>query len=75
MGGRPETNAQAVRDLLDGAPSAYRDAVLLNAAAALLVAGKTQSKTEAVALARESIDSGSARKKLAQLVALTSGAT
>ena len=75
LGGSPETNAQAVRDLLDGAPSAYRDAVLLNAAAALLVAGKTQSKTEAVALARESIDSGSARKKLAQLVALTSGAT
>jgi anthranilate phosphoribosyltransferase len=50
--------------LLDGAPGAYRDAVLLNAAAALKVAGKIDDLHDGVALARTSIDSGAAKAKI-----------
>jgi anthranilate phosphoribosyltransferase len=71
LGGTPAENAQAFRALLDGAPGAYRDAVLLNAAAALVVADKAGTLTEGVALARESIDSGAARSKLDALRRLT----
>jgi hypothetical protein len=53
LGGTPAENAQAFRALLDGAPGAYRDAVLLNAAAALVVADKAGTLTEGVALARD----------------------
>lgn len=74
MGGSPEENAVAFRALLDGAPGAYRDAVLLNAAAALVVAGKAAGLKEGVGLARESIDSGSAKAKVAALAAATQGA-
>ncbi|MFZ9021305.1 MAG: anthranilate phosphoribosyltransferase, partial [Paracoccaceae bacterium] len=48
LGGAPEENAKALFTLLEGAQSAYRDAVLLNAAAGLIVAGKTDDKSEAV---------------------------
>lgn len=58
LGGTPEENATAFRALLDGAPSAYRDAVLLNSAAALVVAGDASDLREGVEKARESIDSG-----------------
>jgi len=71
IGGTPEENAQAFRALLDGAPGAYRDAVLLNSAAALVVADKATDLKDGVALAIESIDSGAARAKVAALVALT----
>lgn len=71
IGGTPEENAQAFRALLDGAPGAYRDAVLLNSAAALVVADKAANLKDGVALAIESIDSGAARAKVAALVALT----
>jgi anthranilate phosphoribosyltransferase len=71
LGGTPEQNADAFRALLDGAPSAYRDAVLLNAAAALVVAGKVESLRDGVAMARESIDSGAARTKVAALARAT----
>jgi len=72
-GGTPDENAQALRDLLDGKPSAYRDTVLLNAAAALIVAGKARDLASGVALAADSIDSGAARQKLERLVAITAG--
>lgn len=72
LGGSPEHNAVAMRALFKGAPSAYRDAVLLNAAAALVVAGKTESKSEAVEMAKESIDSGAAMDKITKLAKLTS---
>ncbi|MGB1095928.1 MAG: anthranilate phosphoribosyltransferase, partial [Paracoccaceae bacterium] len=52
LGGAPEENAKALFTLLEGAQSAYRDAVLLNAAAGLIVAGKTDDKSEAVDMAR-----------------------
>ena len=71
LGGTPAENAQAFRALLDGAAGAYRDAVLLNAAAALVVADKVGTLIEGVALARESIDSGAARSKVDALRRLT----
>lgn len=71
LGGTPAENAVAFRALLDGAPGAYRDAVLLNAAAALVVADKATSLTEGVEMARTSLDSGAAKAKVAALVRLT----
>jgi len=72
LGGTPEENAQAFKALLDGTPGAYRDAVLLNAAAALVIAGKAADLKEGVALAAESIDSGAARDKVEGLARVTS---
>jgi anthranilate phosphoribosyltransferase len=71
LGGTPAENAKAFRALLSGQSGAYRDAVLLNAAAALLVAGKVEALPEGVALARSSIDSGAARAKVEALARLT----
>ena len=73
LGGTPTENATAFRALLDGAKGAYRDAVLLNAAAALVVADKAASLSDGVAMARESLDSGAAKAKVAALVRLTNG--
>lgn len=72
IGGTPEENAQAFRELLNGTPSSYREAVLLNSAAALVVADKATSLPEGVEMARESIDSGAAKDKLTRLAQLTS---
>ncbi len=74
VGGTPEENGAAFRALLDGDASAYRDAVLLNAAAALLVAGKVEGLKAGVALARESIDSGAAKKAVTTLAKVTQAA-
>jgi len=67
IGGEPAENAKAFNDLLDGRMGAYRDAVLLNAAAALVVAGKAGDLKTGAALAAESIDSGAARARLVAL--------
>lgn len=67
LGGTPQENAAALRALLAGERGAYRDAVLLNAAAALLVAGKATNLREGVEMAAESIDSGRAAEKVAAL--------
>ncbi|EDZ46053.1 anthranilate phosphoribosyltransferase [Leisingera daeponensis] len=74
VGGTPAENAMAFRVLLQGTPSAYRDAVLLNAAAALVVAGKAADLKDGVALAAESIDSGAAKAKVEALARITSAA-
>ena len=74
LGGTPEENATAFRALLGGAPGAYRDAVLLNAAAALTLAGRASSLPEGVGIARDSIDSGQARHKVEALARVTSAA-
>ncbi len=74
LGGTPEENGRAFRALLDGAAGAYRDAVLLNAAAALVVAGRVKTLPEAVALAEESIDTGRAKAKVEALARATQGA-
>lgn len=75
LGGTPQHNAVAFRALLDGAPSAYRDAVLLNAAAALVVAETAADLREGVSMATHSIDSGAARDKIAALARITQGAS
>ena len=71
MGGTPAENAQAFRALLDGAQGAYRDAVLLNAAAALVVAERSATLKDGVEMARSAIDSGAARAKVEALRRLT----
>ena len=71
LGGSPAENAVAFRALLDGAHGAYRDAVLLNAAAALVVADRVSSLKDGVEMARLSIDSGAAKAKIAALAGLT----
>lgn len=73
LGGTPADNAKAFRALLDGEAGAYRDAVLLNAAAALVVADKAAHLKDGVEMARQSIDSGAAKSKVAALARLTHG--
>ncbi len=67
-GGDPDHNAAALRAVLDGAPSPYRDIALLNAAAALVVAGKAADLKAGVAMAAHALDNGAARSTLAELV-------
>ena len=74
VGGTPEHNAAAFRALLAGEPSAYRDAVLLNAAAALVVAGTATDMKDGVARAEQSIDSGAALARIETLARVTSAA-
>ena len=62
VGGTPEENAAALNELLDGAHSAYRDIVLLNAAAALYICNKVSSLKEGVEVSALAIDDGGARK-------------
>jgi anthranilate phosphoribosyltransferase len=71
LGGTPEANGAAFRALLDGTASAYRDAVLLNAAAALVVADAAGDLRAGVEQARASIDSGAAKAKVSGLAAIT----
>lgn len=71
QGGDPPENAAALRAVLDGAPGAYRDVVLLNAAAAFLVGEAVETLREGVELASASIDDGRARAALDRLVAAT----
>ncbi|MGV8928246.1 MAG: anthranilate phosphoribosyltransferase [Brevundimonas sp.] len=70
-GGDAEENAEALRALLDGATGAYRDIVLLNAAAALVVADRAADLAEGAAQAAAVIDDGRAAKALADLVEAT----
>ena len=70
-GGDAEENALALRALLDGATGAYRDIVLLNAAAALVVADRAADLAEGAALAAAVIDDGRAARALADLVEAT----
>ncbi|MGB3179669.1 MAG: anthranilate phosphoribosyltransferase [Albidovulum sp.] len=71
MGGSPEENAKAFHALLDGMAGAYRDAVLLNSAAALVIAEHAPDLKAGVAMAAESIDSGKARQKIEALARAT----
>lgn len=70
-GGEPAYNAEAIRTLLHGAPGPFRDAVLLSAAGALLVAGRVENLREGASLAAEAIDGGAAATALARLVEIT----
>lgn len=70
-GGDADANAIALQSVLDGRPSPYRDVALMNAAAALIVAGRAKDLREGVAIGTKSIDSGAANAKLKHLVAVS----
>ena len=72
-GGNAVANAAIIREILNGKKSPRRDVVLLNAAAALVAAGKADHLADAVAPAAQSIDSGAAASKLDALVRFTAG--
>jgi anthranilate phosphoribosyltransferase len=71
MGGDPSVNAGITREILSGAKGPKRDVVVVNAAAALVAAGRAADLSEAVGLAEESIDGGAATDKLDALVRFT----
>ena len=70
VGGTPEENALITRRVLDGEKGAYRNAAVLNAAAAIVSGGKAATIAEGVKLAEAAVDSGAALKKLELLVML-----
>lgn len=72
-GGDPEDNAKALTALLDGEPGAYRDIVLLNSGAALIVADKVSDLKAGANLAAAAIDSGDAKATLAKFASITRG--
>lgn len=74
QGSDPATNAAAITALLRGAPGPFRDIVVLNSAAALVVAGKASDLLAGAALAQRAIDDGKARTVLERLVAMTNTA-
>ncbi|MDG1102067.1 MAG: anthranilate phosphoribosyltransferase [Ascidiaceihabitans sp.] len=75
IGGTPEENARDFNALLDGVQNAYRDAVLLNSAAALVVADVATDLKQGVEMARTSIDSGAARDKITAVARITQEAS
>ena len=70
-GGSPEDNAEITSSILNGKKGSKRDIVLLNAGAALVVAGKTADMKEGIHMAGKTIDSGAAANKLQQLIRFT----
>lgn len=71
LGGEAAHNAAALRRVLANEPSAYRDIVLLNAAAALIVADKASTLEEGVALAEMSLAGGAANEALSRLISVS----
>ncbi|MEO6327105.1 MAG: anthranilate phosphoribosyltransferase, partial [Thermoanaerobaculia bacterium] len=70
-GGDAERNAMLLRRVLDGEPGTARETVLMNASAALVVAGLVEDFRDGVGLAARSIDSGAARAALVALAAIS----
>ncbi|MGH6766860.1 MAG: anthranilate phosphoribosyltransferase, partial [Bradyrhizobium sp.] len=70
-GGDADANATALRSVLEGKPSPFRDVALLNAAAALMVAGRAADLKAGVALGAQSLDSGAAAARLKHLIAVS----
>ena len=70
-GGDAEQNADALRAVLNGEPSAFRDIVLLNAAAALVIADRAEDLRSGVEIAADAIDAGKAAATLQRLIAVT----
>jgi anthranilate phosphoribosyltransferase len=73
-GGDAEHNAKALLDVLKGKLSPLRDVSILNAAAALIVAGKAKDLRQSATLAAKSIDSGEAESRLDRLIAVSNAA-
>ncbi|CAA9555611.1 MAG: Anthranilate phosphoribosyltransferase [uncultured Thermomicrobiales bacterium] len=71
VGGTVENNVTIINELFDGGNGARRGVVLINAAAVLYVAGVAPTWGDGIALARQALASGAAKRKLAELVALT----
>ncbi len=74
IGGDPAENAKAMTAVFEGQTGAYRDIVLLNSAAALMVADKVSTLKDGVAMSAGAIDGGQARDTLAKLAAVSNGA-
>ena len=72
-GGDAEENAQALLAVLKGRKGPFRDVAILNAAAALVVAGRTKNLESGVMLATRSVDSGEAEGRLDRLIAISNG--
>jgi anthranilate phosphoribosyltransferase len=72
-GAEPEYNAGRLRSLLEGSRDPYRDVVLLNAAAAFIVAGRAETLKQGAELAAREIDSGRARTTLDTLIRVSNG--
>jgi anthranilate phosphoribosyltransferase len=70
-GGDAESNAKAVEDVLEGKKTPFRDVALLNAAAALVVAGKAKDLKVGLELAAHSVDSGEAEGRLDRLIVVS----
>jgi anthranilate phosphoribosyltransferase len=70
-GADAETNAKALTEVLKGKKGAFRDVALLNAAAAIVVAGKAKDMKEGIAIANKSLDSGEAEGRLDRLVKIS----
>lgn len=70
-GGKPSENALALRELLSGQQSDYRDIVMLNSGAALMIAGLAEDIPSGIDLASNAVDCGAAGETLAQLVSLS----
>jgi len=73
-GGTPAENAELIKRILEGEAGSPRDIVVINAAAALVATGISESFRDAADVARSAIDSGKARETLASLIAFTNGA-
>jgi len=73
-GGDGAVNAAALRDVLGGAKTPYRDVALCNAAASLIVAGRAKDVTEGMHLASQSLDTGSAARALETLITISNSA-
>jgi len=71
LGGDAKTNAGIIKRLLEGEKGPQRDVVLLNSGAAIYVSGVADSISEGIEMAKETIDSGKAKKKLEDLIELT----
>src|SRR5215475_11310407 len=72
-GGDATANAAALKAVLEGCKSPYRDAAVLNAAAALVVAAKVETLADGLRLAQHAIDSGEAEASLGRLIAISNG--
>ncbi|MCV0429827.1 MAG: anthranilate phosphoribosyltransferase [Roseibium sp.] len=72
-GGQPSENAKALQEVLAGEKNAYRDIVLFNSAASLLVADKVSNLKDGVEMAAMAIDNGTAASTLEKLVAASNG--
>ena len=72
-GGDAESNAAALMDVLKGKKNPFRDVALLNAAAAIVVAGKAKDLKEGIAIATKSVDSAEAEGRLDRLIAVSNG--